>query len=71
MMSSVREKHCLCGTTCCVYESDFFCLTFCYNFRGLIACIAVFSLFGVTQISDGPFKRPHPGMYRQNNVNQM
>ena len=32
-------------------------------FRGLIACIAVFLLFGVTQIRDGPFKRPHPGRH--------
>ncbi|XP_078356561.1 phosphatidylserine synthase 2-like, partial [Oculina patagonica] len=32
--------------------------------RGLIACIAVFLLFGVTQISDGPFKRPHPAFWR-------
>lgn len=32
--------------------------------RGLIACIAVFLLFGVTQIRDGPFKRPHPAFWR-------
>ncbi|CAH3024348.1 unnamed protein product [Porites evermanni] len=33
-------------------------------FWGLIACIAVFLLFGVTQIRDGPFKRPHPAFWR-------
>ncbi|KAK3703282.1 hypothetical protein QZH41_019309 [Actinostola sp. cb2023] len=30
--------------------------------RGLFACVMVFLLFGVTQIRDSSFKRPHPGM---------
>lgn len=32
--------------------------------RGLIACILVFLLLGVTQIPDGPFRRPHPALWR-------
>jgi len=32
--------------------------------RGIIACILVFILLGVTQISDGPFRRPHPAVWR-------
>ncbi|XP_032222099.2 phosphatidylserine synthase 2 [Nematostella vectensis] len=32
--------------------------------RGLFACFMVFLLFGVTQIRDGPFKRPHPAFWR-------
>lgn len=32
--------------------------------RGLIACVLVFLLLGVTQIPDGPFRRPHPALWR-------
>lgn len=32
--------------------------------RGILACIVVFLLFGVTQTRDGPFKRPHPAFWR-------
>lgn len=32
--------------------------------RGIIACILAFILLGVTQISDGPFYRPHPVVWR-------
>ncbi|XP_031553015.1 phosphatidylserine synthase 2-like [Actinia tenebrosa] len=32
--------------------------------RGLFACVMVFLLFGVTQIRDGSFKRPHPAFWR-------
>ncbi|GIX66725.1 phosphatidylserine synthase 2 [Caerostris extrusa] len=36
-----------------------------YNIkRGIVACILVFLLLGVTQIPDGPFKRPHPAIWR-------
>ncbi|CAG2184052.1 unnamed protein product, partial [Oppiella nova] len=34
-----------------------------YNIkRGIIACALTFILVGVTQIPDGPFRRPHPGL---------
>lgn len=32
--------------------------------RGLMACVLVFLLLGVTQIPDGPFLRPHPAIWR-------
>lgn len=32
--------------------------------RGLVACVLVFLLLGVTQIPDGPFRRPHPALWR-------
>eukprot|EP00794_Sanderia_malayensis_P018120 gene18120-19930_t len=32
--------------------------------RGLMACIAVFLAFGITQARDGPFVRPHPVFWR-------
>lgn len=32
--------------------------------RGVIACICAFILFGITQTPDGPFKRPHPVLWR-------
>nr|XP_027199856.1 phosphatidylserine synthase 2-like [Dermatophagoides pteronyssinus] len=32
--------------------------------RGLVAVILVFILFGITQIPDGPFIRPHPALWR-------
>ncbi|KAG8182576.1 hypothetical protein JTE90_021716 [Oedothorax gibbosus] len=32
--------------------------------RGIISCILVFLLLGVTQIPDGPFRRPHPALWR-------
>ncbi|GFT57127.1 phosphatidylserine synthase 2 [Nephila pilipes] len=32
--------------------------------RGIVACILVFLLLGVTQIPDGPFRRPHPALWR-------
>ncbi|KAK2177964.1 hypothetical protein NP493_570g03007 [Ridgeia piscesae] len=32
--------------------------------RGIVACILVFVLFGVTHTPDGPFKRPHPAFWR-------
>ncbi|XP_057317455.1 phosphatidylserine synthase 2-like [Hydractinia symbiolongicarpus] len=32
--------------------------------RGVIACFAVFMAFGVTQVKDGPFLRPHPAFWR-------
>ncbi|XP_071509652.1 phosphatidylserine synthase 2-like [Diadema antillarum] len=32
--------------------------------RGLIACIVAFCMFGMTQAKDGPFKRPHPAVWR-------
>ncbi|GAB6033654.1 Phosphatidylserine synthase 2 [Chamberlinius hualienensis] len=32
--------------------------------RGIGACVLVFILLGVTQISDGPFSRPHPALWR-------
>lgn len=36
-----------------------------YNIkRGLISCVLVFTLVGVTQIPDGPFRRPHPALWR-------
>ncbi|KAI7697961.1 hypothetical protein SSS_04894 [Sarcoptes scabiei] len=36
-----------------------------YNIkRGLIAVVLVFILFGITQIPDGPFIRPHPALWR-------
>lgn len=30
--------------------------------RGLVAVVTCFLLFGIAQIPDGPFIRPHPGM---------
>jgi hypothetical protein len=30
-------------------------------FRGIVAVIFAFVLFGVTNMPDGPFRRPHPG----------
>ncbi|GBL72941.1 Phosphatidylserine synthase 2 [Araneus ventricosus] len=35
-----------------------------YIYRGILACILVFLLLGVTQIPDGPFTRPHPALWR-------
>ncbi|XP_054164908.1 phosphatidylserine synthase 2-like [Oppia nitens] len=36
-----------------------------YNIkRGIIAFVLVFILMGVTQIPDGPFRRPHPALWR-------
>ncbi|CAG2166106.1 unnamed protein product [Oppiella nova] len=36
-----------------------------YNIkRGIIACALTFILVGVTQIPDGPFRRPHPALWR-------
>lgn len=35
-----------------------------YFSSGLIAVTLVFLLFGVTQTPDGPFKRPHPALWR-------
>lgn len=32
--------------------------------RGILACIAAFCLFGMTQTKDGPFTRPHPAFWR-------
>jgi len=32
--------------------------------RGLIACVSVFILLGVTITPDGPFLRPHPALWR-------
>jgi len=32
--------------------------------RGMIACVTVFVLLGVTVIPDGPFLRPHPAFWR-------
>ncbi|XP_046390648.1 phosphatidylserine synthase 2-like isoform X2 [Ischnura elegans] len=32
--------------------------------RGLVACILVFILLGVTVTPDGPFRRPHPAVWR-------
>ncbi|CAK9303142.1 unnamed protein product [Gordionus sp. m RMFG-2023] len=32
--------------------------------RGFAACLATFFFFGVTQTPDGPFKRPHPIVWR-------
>ena len=32
------------------------------HFRGVIAVIIAFVVFGVTITPDGPFKRPHPGL---------
>lgn len=32
--------------------------------RGLIACVSVFLLLGVTITPDGPFLRPHPAFWR-------
>jgi len=31
--------------------------------RGIIAVILAFVLFGVTSMPDGPFLRPHPGIW--------
>lgn len=36
-----------------------------YNFRrGVVACIFAFILLSVTQLPDGPFRRPHPALWR-------
>ncbi|KAG8226791.1 hypothetical protein J437_LFUL002837 [Ladona fulva] len=36
-----------------------------YNIkRGLVACVLVFILLGVTVTPDGPFRRPHPALWR-------
>ncbi|XP_071809454.1 phosphatidylserine synthase 2-like [Asterias amurensis] len=32
--------------------------------RGIVACILVFCVFGMTQVRDGPFRRPHPALWR-------
>ena len=34
------------------------------HFRGLVAVILTFVLFGVTHTPDGPFRRPHPAFWR-------
>ena len=33
-------------------------------FRGLVACIIVFILLCVTVTPNGPFRRPHPALWR-------
>ena len=35
-----------------------------YVFRGLVASLSAFILLGVTVTPDGPFKRPHPAIWR-------
>lgn len=32
--------------------------------RGMTACVIAFCMFGMTQAKDGPFKRPHPAIWR-------
>ncbi|XP_033106106.1 phosphatidylserine synthase 2-like isoform X1 [Anneissia japonica] len=32
--------------------------------RGLAACVVTFCLWGMTQAKDGPFRRPHPALWR-------
>ncbi|XP_063960758.1 phosphatidylserine synthase 2-like [Lytechinus pictus] len=32
--------------------------------RGMFACVIAFCSFGMTQAKDGPFKRPHPAIWR-------
>ncbi|XP_038051851.1 phosphatidylserine synthase 2-like [Patiria miniata] len=32
--------------------------------RGIVACVVVFCIFGMTQVRDGPFRRPHPAFWR-------
>ena len=39
-------------------------LTVLYPLRGLLACLSCFILLGVNVIPDGPFKRPHPAVWR-------
>ncbi|MPC39639.1 Phosphatidylserine synthase 2 [Portunus trituberculatus] len=35
-----------------------------YAFRGIVASLSAFILLGVTVTPDGPFKRPHPAIWR-------
>ncbi|KAI2798829.1 Phosphatidylserine synthase 2 [Blomia tropicalis] len=56
--------------SCClvyvaIFEQSTSSLDTDYNVkRGLIAVVVVFILFGITQIPDGPFIRPHPALWR-------
>jgi phosphatidylserine synthase 2 len=39
-------------------------LTTCFNNRGFLAAGLVFMFYGMSQLRDGPFIRPHPVFWR-------